>query len=53
MKPKRKDVAWPPAGVHDLRPDVAVHAEADAVRFSTLRAALERAVVGTNKNPKR
>lgn len=47
MSPKfsRKDEAWPPAGVRDLKPDVPVKSKADPVQFPILREALERATL--------
>lgn len=41
---KLQDVAWPPTGVRDLKPDALVSNSADRVRFPILRDALQRAM---------
>jgi len=42
-KSSSKDVAWPPTGVQDLKPDIRVETKTAHGRFPTLRAALEPA----------
>ena len=50
---RSKDSAWPPLGVHDLRPDEPTDTQPARVRFSTLRDALDRTSIDRAALPRK